>query len=290
MPCLLKVALNKDKNEEAQKEVEMALFSLSNINGVTEMKKELYLKEITEIIKHHQERLNLTQLAYQSTWEFLIFRYENDKSLAETIVNELHFSREATRELEKLTECVNRKMKENKLEKNEMQEIQILMRWLRLLNNFFISCKLWKEEHAEVERRVVSLFRTTKVKEKRISDLCISLIATIAKSEAVGVDDLLKGGIVDVAFEEIHCLTLEIDTFTYCLELLKEICDRIKILIAQRYDVGMLRTMRTEIFEVFEEDGYEDLIVSFQEMLPFFVDECFQYGLSKNYEDYFIRF
>ncbi|KAH7829798.1 uncharacterized protein MONOS_3341 [Monocercomonoides exilis] len=99
VPCLLKVASKKDETEEAQKEVEIALLALGNI-GFWE---KLYLNEITDIIKYHQEHQNLTRLAYQSAWGILIYGFTKVDSLEEVIVNELHFVREATRELEELT-------------------------------------------------------------------------------------------------------------------------------------------------------------------------------------------
>eukprot|EP00770_Monocercomonoides_exilis_P009273 MONOS_9227.1-p1 / transcript=MONOS_9227.1 / gene=MONOS_9227 / organism=Monocercomonoides_exilis_PA203 / gene_product=unspecified product / transcript_product=unspecified product / location=Mono_scaffold00373:2016-2756(-) / protein_length=210 / sequence_SO=supercontig / SO=protein_coding / is_pseudo=false len=74
VPCLLKVALKKEEDEKTQKEVEMALLALSCIDERYKIDEELYLDEITEIIKYHQEHHNLTQLAYQSAWQFLINR------------------------------------------------------------------------------------------------------------------------------------------------------------------------------------------------------------------------
>ncbi|KAH7832614.1 uncharacterized protein MONOS_16887 [Monocercomonoides exilis] len=64
VPCLLKVAANKDESKETQKEVEMALLALSNV-GACKIDKELYFREIKEIILYHQEHCNLSQLAYQ---------------------------------------------------------------------------------------------------------------------------------------------------------------------------------------------------------------------------------
>ncbi|KAH7832691.1 uncharacterized protein MONOS_15929 [Monocercomonoides exilis] len=72
--CILKVALNKEENEKAQKEVEMALLALSNM-GYCSLRQNLFLHEIKEIILHHQEHRNLTRLAYQSVWDFLIDRF-----------------------------------------------------------------------------------------------------------------------------------------------------------------------------------------------------------------------
>ncbi|KAH7832783.1 uncharacterized protein MONOS_14187 [Monocercomonoides exilis] len=123
VPCLLKVSLNKEKNEEAQKKVEMGLLALSNIGQFQEMKRELYLNEIREIIEHQQKHRNLTHLAYQSAWQFFIYRWEKDKSLEKVIVNELHFVEEAMRELKELMKCVDWKKKEEEMSKDEANEV-----------------------------------------------------------------------------------------------------------------------------------------------------------------------
>ncbi|KAH7828412.1 uncharacterized protein MONOS_15190 [Monocercomonoides exilis] len=105
--CLLKVTLKKEEDEETQKEVEMALLALSCIYSHYEIEQKQYLNEIKEIIHYHQEHHNLTRLAYLYAWEFLILRLNTDKSLNEVIVNELHFIREARREIEDLSKCVD---------------------------------------------------------------------------------------------------------------------------------------------------------------------------------------
>ncbi|KAH7830612.1 uncharacterized protein MONOS_17060 [Monocercomonoides exilis] len=150
MPRILKVALKKEESEEIQKEVEIALLALRNVDEA-KMKKERYLNEIKEIIKHHQEHHNLTRLAYLSAWEFFVNRFYRDKSLEEVFVNELHFVREARRELEELSNCVNwkRKKGENDGEKETKEEI-LLRRWLQALFSCFFTCELWNEEIVEL--------------------------------------------------------------------------------------------------------------------------------------------
>ncbi|KAH7820055.1 uncharacterized protein MONOS_5456 [Monocercomonoides exilis] len=101
LPHILKAALNKEENEEAQKEVEMALLALACMRFFG-MKNEVYLKGIKEIIQHHQEHRNLTQLAYQSAWECLVGRVHTIGTSNRAVVDELHFAREAARELEEL--------------------------------------------------------------------------------------------------------------------------------------------------------------------------------------------
>ncbi|KAH7818162.1 uncharacterized protein MONOS_10016 [Monocercomonoides exilis] len=63
---LMKIKLRKEENGETQKEMEMALLALCNIR-FNFFEKELYLSEVIEVIKHHQELNNLSQLVYQST-------------------------------------------------------------------------------------------------------------------------------------------------------------------------------------------------------------------------------
>eukprot|EP00770_Monocercomonoides_exilis_P003578 MONOS_3559.1-p1 / transcript=MONOS_3559.1 / gene=MONOS_3559 / organism=Monocercomonoides_exilis_PA203 / gene_product=unspecified product / transcript_product=unspecified product / location=Mono_scaffold00084:111823-112387(+) / protein_length=142 / sequence_SO=supercontig / SO=protein_coding / is_pseudo=false len=132
MPCLLKVALNKQEDEETQKEVEMALLSLSCLRKGNEIKKKKYLEKIAEIIKCHQEHRNLTQLAYQSAWSILMRRYLEDNDLTGVIVNELHFVKEAARELEELVEHLDWKEKEDTWEKAGFKTNEFLNvdRWI----------------------------------------------------------------------------------------------------------------------------------------------------------------
>ncbi|KAH7832281.1 uncharacterized protein MONOS_18520 [Monocercomonoides exilis] len=146
-PYLLKVVLKKEENEETQKEVEIALLALRHANyrkGI----EELYLNEIIEIIRYHQEHHNLTQLAYQSTWEFLMSRpYFDDESLEEVVVNELCFCKEAKREIEELSKSVDwRRTEEEKERGKKGKEEIILLEWLKTLDIYFYCCRLRIEE------------------------------------------------------------------------------------------------------------------------------------------------
>ncbi|KAH7825924.1 uncharacterized protein MONOS_9224 [Monocercomonoides exilis] len=99
----------------------MAFLALSCIDEIYILDKELYLNEITENIKYHQKCHNLTRLAYQSVWQFLMYRFINDKSLEEVFVNELHFAREAIKELEELAKCEKQKKKEKKPKETKIE-------------------------------------------------------------------------------------------------------------------------------------------------------------------------
>ncbi|KAH7828375.1 uncharacterized protein MONOS_6465 [Monocercomonoides exilis] len=105
--CLLNDILDKEKNEETQKEVEIALLAMNNIDRFDKASKELYSNIIKKIIKYHQEHRNLKRLAYQRAWKFLIKELFHNRNLEEIIVNDLHLGREATRELLEMMKCVD---------------------------------------------------------------------------------------------------------------------------------------------------------------------------------------
>eukprot|EP00770_Monocercomonoides_exilis_P006953 MONOS_6916.1-p1 / transcript=MONOS_6916.1 / gene=MONOS_6916 / organism=Monocercomonoides_exilis_PA203 / gene_product=unspecified product / transcript_product=unspecified product / location=Mono_scaffold00227:187-907(-) / protein_length=144 / sequence_SO=supercontig / SO=protein_coding / is_pseudo=false len=100
--CLLKEAANKDESKETQKEAETALLALSTViyRGKGKI---LHLNELKEIIKFNQKHSNLTRLAYWSVWKILFRMFSLDINMEGMIAKELHFAREATREVEDLS-------------------------------------------------------------------------------------------------------------------------------------------------------------------------------------------
>eukprot|EP00770_Monocercomonoides_exilis_P009699 MONOS_9651.1-p1 / transcript=MONOS_9651.1 / gene=MONOS_9651 / organism=Monocercomonoides_exilis_PA203 / gene_product=5' nucleotidase family protein / transcript_product=5' nucleotidase family protein / location=Mono_scaffold00406:16251-20821(+) / protein_length=884 / sequence_SO=supercontig / SO=protein_coding / is_pseudo=false len=187
VPCVLKVALKKEEEEEAQKDAEMALLTFRNIDIYYVVIEELYMKEMMEIMKYHQKHRNLTRHAYQSAWEFLMGRLYNNKSFEEVFVNELHFAREASRELEQLIQRVDWKRAEEERGKEgkETKEEWTLMRWLNVISPYILECKLWNEELVELIGSIVNVYRTAK------------------NNFQVKIEDLLKSGAVDVFLEVI---------------------------------------------------------------------------------------
>ncbi|KAH7823007.1 uncharacterized protein MONOS_10962 [Monocercomonoides exilis] len=199
--CLLKVSLKKEENEEARKEVEIALLALSNIAMWKFIEQNLYLKEIKEIIQCHQKHHNLTRLAYQSAWQFLINRLYEDYSLVEVVVNELHFGREAARELDELRGNVDWKRKEER--GKEAKEVHILIRWLDVIGDFFFECRLSNEEYIGLISSMTRLFRASRDNYREINFFCICLIGTVADNRALEIEDLFKSEAIDAALEEI---------------------------------------------------------------------------------------
>ncbi|KAH7819105.1 uncharacterized protein MONOS_2072 [Monocercomonoides exilis] len=290
--CLLKVALNKEENEETKKEVEMALLALKNLGMWKEIKKDLFLNDTKEIIKYHQEHRNLTQLAYQSAWQFLIGRLFADKSLVDAIVNEMHFIREARRELEDLSKYVDWKRKEEEKERGKgkgRKEENIFMRWVETLTTFFCGCTSWNEEYSGLISSIVSAFRTARDNCGEISRKCIFSLMEAASNRAINIDDLLKEGALDIVLEEIQQQTLNDEMAGECLRFFIEFSRRLKRKTndENREDENG-EEIRKKVFEKIEEEGYEDAVVNFYETIDFLNNEYY-YELSLDISDYFVN-
>eukprot|EP00770_Monocercomonoides_exilis_P015449 MONOS_15399.1-p1 / transcript=MONOS_15399.1 / gene=MONOS_15399 / organism=Monocercomonoides_exilis_PA203 / gene_product=unspecified product / transcript_product=unspecified product / location=Mono_scaffold01221:7098-8131(-) / protein_length=325 / sequence_SO=supercontig / SO=protein_coding / is_pseudo=false len=274
VPCILKVALNKEESEETRKEVEVALLALSNVRASL-FEKELYLNEIKEVIQHHQEYHNLTRLAYQSAWMFLVYRLWDDNSLEEVIVNELHFVREATKELKELTKCVNwKREKEEEDGKVERKEEVVLLRWLQILKNYFCYCELRNEEFSELLGCIVRVYLAAKENHRDVSKECILFARTAEANGNVKIDGISSVGTVDAFLWELHWKTLNNENVYNVLEYLKTISARLREKKGEdEMEEAKRKAIKMEIFEKMEEEGYEDMITSLHEAFRFFIEE-----------------
>ncbi|KAH7820166.1 uncharacterized protein MONOS_9939 [Monocercomonoides exilis] len=290
VPCLLKFALKKEEDEETPKEVEMALLSLSNIKFYR-AEKELYLNEIKEIIRNHQEHHNLTRLAYQSAWQFLMNRSLVYRDLKGIVMNELHFAREVGKELEEFAKCVDwKKEKEEEMGK-ETKEKLVLMRWFHVLFIFFGLCNLWNEEFIGLVGGIAWVLRAAKENHKKISEKYIYLLGNAAKRRDVKVEGLLKIGVVDSVLEEIQQSTLnEGVTFQSCHFFLK-ISERLKEKTDNdELEEGNRKATKMEIFEKLEEEGYDDTITSYHEFLHLLkVNKIDFDAISLDISEYFVN-
>ncbi|KAH7816937.1 uncharacterized protein MONOS_18176 [Monocercomonoides exilis] len=289
VPCLLKAALHKEGKKETQKEVEIALLALSCIYELFKMEQELFLDKITEIIKYHQEHHNLTPLAHQCAWKFLIDRLHKNKSLEEVIVNELHFSREAARELEELTRNVNWKKKEGEeMNKEEANEVLVIRRWIKTLEIYFLYCRLHNEEFTELFGFIVQIYGAAKDNHSVISNQCIYSLRNAAENRVVKVEDLLKGGAVDAVLEEIQRQTLDEVIVYKCLQFFKNVSERLKEEDEDEKKKVKRKSSKMEIFEKLEEEGYEDTITSFNETLNICNIRHYR-ALSLKFSDYLVN-
>ncbi|KAH7826655.1 uncharacterized protein MONOS_7376 [Monocercomonoides exilis] len=287
MPCLLKVALNKEEDEETKKEVEIALLALSCVSS---LRQELYFNEMREIIQHHQEHHNLTRLAYQSAWKFLMNRFYRDKSLEDVIANELHFVRETTRELEELAKYVDWKRKDGDEREKETMEELILRRWILAIYYYFSfsKCRLWNEEFIGLFSNIAQLLRAAKDHYREICKLCIVTFTKVAGNVSAMIDYLLKGGAVDAILEEIQQSTVDDQISFDCLEFFYAFSSRLKIKVFDERKEAKRREMKRKIFEKMEEEGCEDIITSFCEILDFLKGK-YNRQLSLDISDYLVN-
>eukprot|EP00770_Monocercomonoides_exilis_P007522 MONOS_7483.1-p1 / transcript=MONOS_7483.1 / gene=MONOS_7483 / organism=Monocercomonoides_exilis_PA203 / gene_product=unspecified product / transcript_product=unspecified product / location=Mono_scaffold00256:60785-61860(-) / protein_length=338 / sequence_SO=supercontig / SO=protein_coding / is_pseudo=false len=286
VPNLLKATLNKVENEDAQKEVEIALLALNNIAYYYDIEKALYLNEIKEIMKYHMDHRNLTPLAYQSAWKFLIERVRKESSLEVIIANELHFGREASRELTELAKLLDAKRKSKT--KGDM-EGKVILRWLNTISFYFLNCKLWNKEHSVIVGSIASLYKSTKNYFEDIRMLCIRSFVSAAGNRVVKVRTLLKNGAVDVFLEEIHQSTLINNNFATSLEFFEDLCERLKEEMERKEDEIKRKETKRKVLEKLEEEGYEDIIVSFHKTHPFMTSGTQYMMKTKKTCDYFVH-
>ncbi|KAH7827395.1 uncharacterized protein MONOS_17317 [Monocercomonoides exilis] len=268
--CLLKAALNKEESEEVQKEVEMALLALSNIGIWKEIERKQYLNEITEIVRNHQKHRNLTHLAYLSAWRFFINRFFFNEDLESVIENELHFAREATRELEDLMKCVDWKKKEEEMSREETKYVNISERWIQKLNPYIESCRLRSKEYAKLIRSIVQVFRVAKDNHREIRNQCIYSLRNAAISRALKIDGLLENEAVGVILEEIQQPTLNDKATCECLSFFIAISWRLEEGEEDEADEAKRKATKRKAFDKIEEEGYEDITTSFHELMPYF--------------------
>ncbi|KAH7819623.1 uncharacterized protein MONOS_7048 [Monocercomonoides exilis] len=286
--CLLKIALKAEESEEIQKEVEMAFIALSSLEFYQKVKQELYLNKIKEIIHYHQEHRNLTRLAYQLAWKFLVSRFRYDKSLKGVIVDELHFVREATRELEDLIKHVNWKRKKDEMSRSEKKETKMTKRWICIFMCLFCSSKYWSKEFIGLIGSTVQIFLAAKENFRKIRTMCISSLRKAAENRAVKADDLLNEGATEVVFEELHHPTLIDESTCYCLKFFHALSKRLKGNADDEIEEAKRKAVKRELFEIAEDEGYEDITTSFQVIFPKFFSRYHYYKLPNEIFDCFV--
>ncbi|KAH7818428.1 uncharacterized protein MONOS_18016 [Monocercomonoides exilis] len=284
VPCLLKVALKREESEESQKEVEMALLALSNFWS-DKVPKELWINEFKEIFQYHKEHHNLTRIAYQSAWKFFLSRTHFDHSLEHVIVNEVHFEREAIRELEELAKWMNWKKKEEEMSKKESKEVLIIGRWLCALGIFFRLFRFWKEEFAELIGSVANVCRTARENYKEISNWCIFVFEAAAGSRDATIEDLLESGAIDAIFEEIHKPTMDDRITNKILNFFMSISRKAKEKKRDEMEEVKRKEAKRKVFEMMEEEGIEDDVIG--RYCNIIEGARYFEPLSKCLEDYF---
>ncbi|KAH7823064.1 uncharacterized protein MONOS_18631 [Monocercomonoides exilis] len=294
MHFILKVSLKKDENEETQKEAEIALFSLSCISEYVTIKQEIYLNEIKEIIKYHQEHRNLTHFAYNFAWMFLMRRLFFNSKLETVIINDLHFVREAASEVKKLAGSIDWKNneKDEEMKRMKINDIVIVERWLCMIHYFFYSCKFRVEKFIELISCMTSLCRATIDTHKIFVRECCSTFFDMMKHQPVlpVVNDLLKGGAIDFFMEELQRSTLD-DIISYMFfKFLKEISISLEGNEENETDDAERKATKQKMVEKLEEEGYEDINTSLCKPLVYSRNKYFCYFVYAGIVDHFMEF
>ncbi|KAH7815362.1 uncharacterized protein MONOS_18330 [Monocercomonoides exilis] len=282
--CLLIIALNKEETEEVQKKVEMALLTLSCIIEDFNIEKRLYFPDIKEIIEYHQKFHNLTQIAYQSAWEFLIKRRRNEDSLEEVIVNELHFAREATKEVEELAKCANWKRK-GKMKMGK--EGIVISRWLKTLGKFLDLCKSWDDECDELIHCLVSRFREANDNYGEINNVNMYFFIQAVRRRDKAIDAFLKNGAIEAVLEKVVQLNAKLRIVDNSLRMLKILLFGLKSEMEKENDEVKRKEKKRVVREKMEEEGFEDCVYGY--LHCWIKDKYFSYSFVLNVEDYFFN-
>eukprot|EP00770_Monocercomonoides_exilis_P009014 MONOS_8968.1-p1 / transcript=MONOS_8968.1 / gene=MONOS_8968 / organism=Monocercomonoides_exilis_PA203 / gene_product=unspecified product / transcript_product=unspecified product / location=Mono_scaffold00354:17211-18283(-) / protein_length=336 / sequence_SO=supercontig / SO=protein_coding / is_pseudo=false len=284
VPCFLKEALKKEEDEEARMEVEMALLALSNIGQLEFIEKELYLNEIMDIIKYHQKHRNLTHLAYQSAWEFLIDRLSHEEELKKEITDSLHFEREVVNELEELRKEMEQKNKEK--DEKEMKAEWVIRKWCYMLEKCFVCIEVKSEEIAKLIACVVRMCRTARECNEEVHKNSMLLMESMNRKKVASVDDFLEGGADEFVLEEVTQPSLKDIPVCHCLMFISMLLSRLNENSGiEKTDTGALLTKR-KMFAKLEEEGYEDIVYCIHRILR----RWYKNFLISRHERYLLRY
>ncbi|KAH7816617.1 uncharacterized protein MONOS_6578 [Monocercomonoides exilis] len=257
IPCLFQVAMNAGENHKTQTEVEMALVALNNISHFKYVDKALYLPKIKNIINQHQQHHNLTLLACQSAWEFLLNCFEWDEALEKLVSVELNFVKEMKKELDELEALVDGQSKAKR-----GNDVFLIKRWLSTLEAFFYRCKP-KGSLADLYECVVRFCRAARGCEEEQYHQCLLALNGMQFAENSHWNDLLRGGVVDFFAEEIQQPTLRNGIMKHCANFFEKLKRALNLEVKDKKAKKMQKMIRRETFDKLEEEGYEDIIESF---------------------------
>ncbi|KAH7820963.1 uncharacterized protein MONOS_17776 [Monocercomonoides exilis] len=276
IPYLFAVASSKEENEEIQREVEIVLLIMCNLIDADGIEKDLFSNGLADLVKYHKQHHNLTHVSYESAWMILICL----SSYKKVHLNEMDFVKEAIRELEELLKSVDWKKQEKDIEMSK--NVCTITRWYSSFGRCFFSNETWKEECAELVAFNAKLCKIAKKKSGSISNCCFLLYETMIRLKKVNLECFVKEGVVDSILEEIVQSTLEKELIFYCLNFFSALSKmQISGFDIENYELNIKKTKK-ELFVKLEEEGYDDMIISFNE--PFLKSDYSIY--FKKIEDY----
>eukprot|EP00770_Monocercomonoides_exilis_P012718 MONOS_12662.1-p1 / transcript=MONOS_12662.1 / gene=MONOS_12662 / organism=Monocercomonoides_exilis_PA203 / gene_product=unspecified product / transcript_product=unspecified product / location=Mono_scaffold00716:4992-6454(+) / protein_length=395 / sequence_SO=supercontig / SO=protein_coding / is_pseudo=false len=258
VPCMLNAALKKEESEETRKEVEDALLALNYIEEAHFVRIELFQSKIKEIIMYHQEHRNLSHMGYRSAWHFYLNRLLDYSFLGDAIVNELHFVREAARELEELSRSVRMKQKEGKVISPEFK--YTVNGWLETVLYYRQSGPRAKEDYVPLVQSMVCLRKAARGIENEMFGINSQTYELMALYIAGSVEDLLKGGVFEAVLEEMQRDFIENHKMHDCYKFFLAI-QELKMRAEPTANEAQKKEIKMKLHEKLEEEGFEDIII-----------------------------
>ncbi|KAH7832767.1 uncharacterized protein MONOS_18527 [Monocercomonoides exilis] len=165
-----------------------------------------------------------------------------------------------------------------------------ILRWMQTLSFFFGNCYLWNEEYVGLFSSIVGVLRASRDNYREISEKCICPFEEASGRRVVKIGSLLKSGAVDVALEEIHKSAKDDEIAAKILKFFMNVSRRSKEKKKDEIEEASRKSIKMEIFEKMEEEGYEDFITSFHKTFDFLSNKYyFDDELSLDIFDYFVN-
>eukprot|EP00770_Monocercomonoides_exilis_P001998 MONOS_1983.1-p1 / transcript=MONOS_1983.1 / gene=MONOS_1983 / organism=Monocercomonoides_exilis_PA203 / gene_product=unspecified product / transcript_product=unspecified product / location=Mono_scaffold00038:66980-68247(-) / protein_length=403 / sequence_SO=supercontig / SO=protein_coding / is_pseudo=false len=263
---LLNVVLNKKENEEVQNEEEFAFPTLSNARQVVKGN-ECRSNEISETVRYQKDHHNLAHLACESSWRVLIEQSMIRIRFEKADFGELKFVDDATRELDELERKMDWKKKEGEVK--EINEVLMIMRWCYDIGKYFLVSQLNRNEFSQLIKSAERMYKSARSNHADVLCHLIYVFEEIALRSGPNIDCLLKEGVVDLMLEELNQPELKLILVHSCMtffsaltrELNKDTANAFVKESEWKSAETKRKTIKKEVHEKLEEEGYEDAII-----------------------------
>ncbi|KAH7832722.1 uncharacterized protein MONOS_15261 [Monocercomonoides exilis] len=165
-------------------------------NFSSHVEEDVFMNSIVSVIVHHQQNRNLTQLAYQSAWQFFMKRMHTNAQMESAMSMHFGFVEEARRELEELEKRADWQRKERRVK--ELKDIHTILRWLKTLNKHFVNHQPSRERNTRLAAVAVGICRKARACFGELSLECLVLLEQMNESASLSVSDFVAIEAVDV--------------------------------------------------------------------------------------------
>ncbi|KAH7825856.1 uncharacterized protein MONOS_10371 [Monocercomonoides exilis] len=174
----------------------------------------------------------------------------------------MHFVSESTGEIEKLSRCIDWKKKAVSIK--EKAKIGIIERWYSTICLYTEKCKLSEEESAWLVACTTRLIGLAKDNHRSIVEKCIPIIvACMDENTDIFFSDFLRGRTVDFVLEEMCKFNSDDQSTDKRMIFLSLLTERLNKNVRIARDEKKNKALKMAILDKLEEEGYEDLQISF---------------------------